>query len=165
MPPMRWGRAEAERLANEIREGQTPPTQLYYFATAPIFRQKSRAYSPGLFEEFREFYVSGFHDLCQTLRELCSKRRPGDLSILNRGGRSAARYDGIRQGEGGRRDPVRRYEPIAAGYSSSVEAIAAHSFRSDGDCNSGPLDARAGGNASHCPGGSAGAFAAALIPR
>ena len=87
------GRPEAEQLATEIREWggacdvveydvrkpskdqlhalRTFPTHLYYFATAPIFRQKPPVFSPQLFHEFLAFYVTGFHDLCQTLRELC----------------------------------------------------------------------------------------------
>lgn len=43
-------------------------SQLYYFATARIFRQKQGLYAPGLFAEFSRIYADGFADLCFALK-------------------------------------------------------------------------------------------------
>lgn len=79
------GKSDAERVAQEIAsaggeceilsydvsrdpEGQlrplsTAPSHIYYFATPSIFRRRSAAYSPGLFEQFNAYYVTGFYNL------------------------------------------------------------------------------------------------------
>ncbi|HET9393773.1 MAG TPA: MaoC/PaaZ C-terminal domain-containing protein [Candidatus Rubrimentiphilum sp.] len=67
--------------------------QIYYFATTPIFRQKTRSYSPARFSEFCEIYIDGFADLCSALRangntplrafypsSIAVKTRPRDLT-------------------------------------------------------------------------------------
>ena len=43
-------------------------TQLYYFATTRIFRQKVGLYNPALFAEFCRIYVDGFHAACTALQ-------------------------------------------------------------------------------------------------
>jgi NAD(P)-dependent dehydrogenase (short-subunit alcohol dehydrogenase family) len=41
------------------------PTQLYYFATPQIFRVREQVFSRKDFQEFNNFYVNGFYDLCK----------------------------------------------------------------------------------------------------
>ncbi len=86
------GRAEAERLAEEInghlgrdacrtlpydarrdaadqlRTLDVDVTHLYYFATTAITRQKQELFAFGLFDEFVQIYVQGFYDCCRFLR-------------------------------------------------------------------------------------------------
>ncbi|HET7763764.1 MAG TPA: SDR family NAD(P)-dependent oxidoreductase [Burkholderiales bacterium] len=87
------GREEAQQLAGEIR-GHAPKgtcdiipydarrspaaqldalatgvSHLYYFASAPIARQKEGVFVPDLFDEFVQVYVKGFHDCCRFLGE------------------------------------------------------------------------------------------------
>jgi hypothetical protein len=83
------GQAEATALASEItawggkchilhydarmparpQMGALPthPSFLYYFATGPIFRRKTRLFDPAILEDFIAIYVRGFQDLCQAL--------------------------------------------------------------------------------------------------
>lgn len=87
------GREEAEQLAGEIRDHaprasceilqydarRDPAPQfgtlaadvshLYYFASAPIARQKEGMFVPGVFDEFVQVYVKGFYDCCRFLGE------------------------------------------------------------------------------------------------
>jgi acyl dehydratase/NAD(P)-dependent dehydrogenase (short-subunit alcohol dehydrogenase family) len=90
----RVGEAEARELAAEIgpercravrydaRAGAPEQlagldwdvTQLYYFATPHIFRQKAGWWEPDRFTELCEVYVNGFARICAALRE-----RPGEL--------------------------------------------------------------------------------------
>ena len=94
------GRTDAERVQNEInthggeceilhydvRASAGPqlmrlanlPTELYYFATPAIFRRKSGVFVQDKFNEFFNFYVTGFYDLCQAVR--C--RRPHGISVF-----------------------------------------------------------------------------------
>ncbi len=46
-----------------------PPTHVYYFATGRIFGHPHNEYNPSLYQEFRQFYVDGFYDLCSALRK------------------------------------------------------------------------------------------------
>jgi acyl dehydratase/NAD(P)-dependent dehydrogenase (short-subunit alcohol dehydrogenase family) len=91
------GREEAQQLAREIR-GHAPQgecdiipydarrnpapqldtlgadvSHLYYFASAPIARQKEGVFVPDLFDEFVQVYVKGFHDCCCFLGERGSR--------------------------------------------------------------------------------------------
>ena len=83
------GQAEAERIRGEIGawggscdilryDVQAPaaeqlayltrsPTHLYYFATPPIFQQKSGFYVRDRFARFLDFYIDGFYTICQLL--------------------------------------------------------------------------------------------------
>ncbi|HWT05661.1 MAG TPA: SDR family oxidoreductase, partial [Xanthomonadales bacterium] len=45
-----------------------PISQLYYFATPHIFRQKAAWWEPRRFDEFCDVYVKGFADVCAALR-------------------------------------------------------------------------------------------------
>jgi acyl dehydratase len=54
------------------------PTHVYYFATPAIFRQRGRAFSQTLFDEFNVFYIAGFHGLFQA----CARRRPAGVSFF-----------------------------------------------------------------------------------
>lgn len=94
------GAVEAEHIREEIRAwgGQcdvlrydvqasaaeqlaalgTPPTQLYYFATSPIFQQKSGLYARDRFARFCDFYVDGFYAICEHL----AAKQTGKLSVF-----------------------------------------------------------------------------------
>ncbi len=87
----RSGKADAEHLVEELRGSGTPvellaydvreaagmqleglngmPTQLYYFATNPIFQPRAEVMSERVLEEFLRFYVYGFYELCGELRK------------------------------------------------------------------------------------------------
>src|SRR5262249_39075195 len=65
-------RAQIEPLRDGI-------AYLYYFATCPISRRKSHTCDAELLDEFLQFYVHGFQELCL---ELMSRAR-GQLSVLN----------------------------------------------------------------------------------
>ena len=54
------------------------PSHLYYFATSPIVKQLSKAFSATAFAEYCQYYVRGFSDLCVALR----KRRDGSLRVF-----------------------------------------------------------------------------------
>jgi hypothetical protein len=84
------GRADAEKVAGEIRaaggacetlkyDALKPvgeqlallpevPTHMYYFATPPIFRAQSSLFVSARFKEFLTVYVDGFWELAQALR-------------------------------------------------------------------------------------------------
>ncbi len=68
-------RQDADKQLSVIIEA---PTHIYYFATPPIFRGKSRLFSQGRFEEFNEFYVKGFHRLV----EASLRRRPEGIGVF-----------------------------------------------------------------------------------
>jgi acyl dehydratase len=87
------GKVEAQEIAAEIgthacrvlpydvREPAVPQlsgleddvNQLYYFSTPHIAHQRSALFTPQLFERFCQFYVDGFHSLCNALQ--CNRRR------------------------------------------------------------------------------------------
>lgn len=54
-------------LTTQLPADLGPISHLYYFATPPIFRQKSVVFSDSLFEDFNQTYVTAFYDLCQTV--------------------------------------------------------------------------------------------------
>jgi hypothetical protein len=57
-----------EDAQQQLTSLQMVPTQLYYFATPPIFRRKGAVLAPGRFEEFSAFYVTGFYQIYRALR-------------------------------------------------------------------------------------------------
>jgi hypothetical protein len=69
--------SEAEHLPFDVRfpaEAQLDrltfsPTHVYYFATCRISRPRKDAFDPALYQEFQQFYVKGFYDLCSALRK------------------------------------------------------------------------------------------------
>lgn len=86
------GRAEAERVAEEIRQfggqarclpydvtqpaapqldalGADRPSHVYYYATCQIFRANTAAFDLARLERFQRFYLHGFLELCQALRD------------------------------------------------------------------------------------------------
>jgi hypothetical protein len=84
------GRADAERVASEIRAAggacetlnydslkpageqlallSEVPTHMYYFATPPIFRTQSSLFDSARFKEFLAVYIDGFWELALELR-------------------------------------------------------------------------------------------------
>ncbi len=54
------------------------PTQLYYFATPPIFGQSSELFSEARFQAFSAFYVAGFARAV----EAAHRRRPEGISVF-----------------------------------------------------------------------------------
>ncbi|QPF90272.1 SDR family NAD(P)-dependent oxidoreductase [Bradyrhizobium commune] len=96
------GKADAERVAQDIVEGggdchvvpydvsgdpesqlkslPAAPSHIYYFATPSIFRRKTAAYSPAVFQQFNVFYVAGFYAL---IEQMMRDREPKDqLSVF-----------------------------------------------------------------------------------
>ncbi len=89
------GKADAERLAQEVAErggscsiihydARLPaepqlqplslaPSQVYYFATGPIGQRKSRLVETRILQEFLACYVTGFYDLCEAVRARATK--------------------------------------------------------------------------------------------
>ena len=85
------GKEDAEHVAAEIKERgancetlkydvrapadeqlkslSKPVSQLYYYATCQIFGRRTREFDSTTLDEFLEFYVRGFYDLCAALRE------------------------------------------------------------------------------------------------
>jgi NAD(P)-dependent dehydrogenase (short-subunit alcohol dehydrogenase family) len=55
-----------------------PPQQVYYFPTSPIARRKSEPFETVLLDEFLKTYVTGFYDLCRSLR----RSFPQNLSVF-----------------------------------------------------------------------------------
>ena len=55
-------------LAEQLRLLDVDPTQVYYFATPRIFRQRSPGYSKDTFADFCMFYVDGFAELVKSLQ-------------------------------------------------------------------------------------------------
>ena len=103
------GKADAEKVAGEIRaaggvcetlnyDALQPigdqlallpevPTHMYYFATPPIFRTQSSIFVPARFKEFLSVYVDGFWEVVQALRALqprLSLYYPSSVSIDQR---------------------------------------------------------------------------------
>jgi acyl dehydratase len=81
------GKADCERLAEEIRQGggrcdivqydalseagpawgTAAPRSLYYFATTQIFRRRGREFVPEFLRSFHEMYVTAFDRICRAL--------------------------------------------------------------------------------------------------
>jgi acyl dehydratase len=95
------GRQDAEAVAEEIRAfgarcevaaydvrkdataqldriGGDMPTQLYYFATPPIFDRKAVPYDQRHFEEFNAFYIAGLFDLLRA----CLGRNSAGIKVF-----------------------------------------------------------------------------------
>jgi len=70
--------ADAVRLdvrmdfAEQAKDWKCEFTQLYYFATSQIFRQKSTSFSEASFQEFYSIYVERFYRLCCYVAETCA---------------------------------------------------------------------------------------------
>jgi NAD(P)-dependent dehydrogenase (short-subunit alcohol dehydrogenase family) len=89
------GRDDAERVIAEIRQWggdcsmlkydvrassfeqlqllATPITHAYYYATCQIFRRRTTKFDSAVLEEFLEFYVRGFYELCLALCEFSGR--------------------------------------------------------------------------------------------
>jgi hypothetical protein len=52
---------------DQLKELRWPPTRLFYFATPKIFRQKHAVLDRALLNDFLDFYVYGFYELCEFL--------------------------------------------------------------------------------------------------
>lgn len=59
------------RVEEQLRALPCAPTHLYYFATPPIFRQRSHAFSQTLFDDFNAVYVTGFYAVLDACLKLC----------------------------------------------------------------------------------------------
>jgi hypothetical protein len=59
--------------APQLEKLKSPPTHIYYFATGRIFGRRGNEFSPLLYQEFYQFYVAGFYDLCSALRKMTEK--------------------------------------------------------------------------------------------
>jgi len=56
-----------ESARTQVDQLPQPISSLYYYATGPIFRRKTRVFEPALLEEFMQFYVYAFQELCIAL--------------------------------------------------------------------------------------------------
>jgi NAD(P)-dependent dehydrogenase (short-subunit alcohol dehydrogenase family) len=85
------GKDEALRVAAQIRQAggncdamhydarlsplqqleplNAPVSHLYYYATSQIQRRRTKRFDPAILEDFLEFYVRAFYELCVALRE------------------------------------------------------------------------------------------------
>lgn len=54
------------------------PTHLFFFATPVIFRRKAGLFDAARFEDFNQFYISGFFDLVQA----CALLNPAGLKVF-----------------------------------------------------------------------------------
>lgn len=59
--------------AAQLEKLKSPPTHVYYFATGRIFGRHGNEFSPSLYQEFHQFYVAGFYDLCSALRKMTER--------------------------------------------------------------------------------------------
>ena len=64
------------------------PIRWYYMATSAIFLRKSPVFVQQRFQEFLDFYVTGFYDLCRALRAQTGKGfsifYPSSVSVEDR---------------------------------------------------------------------------------
>ena len=56
-----------EASAKQLASLEENPTHLFYFATSTISRPKEGVFDAELLQEFTQFYLRGFHDICNTL--------------------------------------------------------------------------------------------------
>lgn len=71
-----WG-AGCDVLKYDVRLPSLPQlkpltravSHLYYYATCQIFGRRTREFNAAILEEFLEFYVRGFYNVCEALRE------------------------------------------------------------------------------------------------
>lgn len=69
-----WG-GRCETMQYDVRRGAAEqldglarmPSHLFYFATNVIFTRADGVFSAAAFEGFRQFYLTGFYDLCEAL--------------------------------------------------------------------------------------------------
>jgi acyl dehydratase len=59
--------------APQLEKLKFPPTHIYYFATGRIFGRRGNEFSLPLYQEFQQFYVAGFYDLCSALRKMTER--------------------------------------------------------------------------------------------
>lgn len=59
--------------AVQLKKLKKIPTHVYYFATCPIFRRRTNKFDSSAYEEFQQFYVEGFYDLCSALRKITQR--------------------------------------------------------------------------------------------
>ena len=59
--------------AEQLAAIELPPTQIYYFATPHIARRKTSTFDIGRWNEFNQFYISGFFDLVTECARLWPK--------------------------------------------------------------------------------------------
>jgi acyl dehydratase/NAD(P)-dependent dehydrogenase (short-subunit alcohol dehydrogenase family) len=64
--------------SQQLKSLTGPITHLYYYATCQIFGRRTREFQSAILEEFLEFYVRGFYDLCLRLRESTKQK----ISVL-----------------------------------------------------------------------------------
>jgi acyl dehydratase/NAD(P)-dependent dehydrogenase (short-subunit alcohol dehydrogenase family) len=55
--------------APQLRSLAAPVSQVYYYASGQIFGRKTKEFQPAIFDDFLQFYVRAFYDLCAALRE------------------------------------------------------------------------------------------------
>jgi len=55
------------RAGTQVDQLPQPISSLYYYATGSIFRRKTHVFEPALLEEFLQFYVYAFQELCMAL--------------------------------------------------------------------------------------------------
>lgn len=48
----------------------TPISHVYYYATCPIFGRRTRNFDSKVLDEFIDFYVRGFYELCMAVQEI-----------------------------------------------------------------------------------------------
>jgi acyl dehydratase/NAD(P)-dependent dehydrogenase (short-subunit alcohol dehydrogenase family) len=104
------GKDEAERVVTEIRlaggscnalhyDARLPPSlqleqlsapvsRLYYYATPQIQRRRTKRFDSAMLDDFLEFYVRGFYELCVALREKSPERiaafYPSSIAVEDR---------------------------------------------------------------------------------
>jgi NAD(P)-dependent dehydrogenase (short-subunit alcohol dehydrogenase family) len=61
------------KSASQLGQLSAPPQQVFYFPTSPIARRKHEPFEAALFDEFLQTYVTGFYDLCRSLRRSYSQ--------------------------------------------------------------------------------------------
>jgi len=75
-----WG-GKCDVLGYDVRKPSSPQltslsapiSNLYYYATCQIFGRRTREFQSEVLEEFLDFYVRGFYDICAALRESAKK--------------------------------------------------------------------------------------------
>lgn len=53
--------------SRQLDSAQKAANYVYYYATSPIYRRRTTRFDNAIFEEFMQFYVNGFYDLCVAL--------------------------------------------------------------------------------------------------
>jgi NAD(P)-dependent dehydrogenase (short-subunit alcohol dehydrogenase family) len=77
----KWG-ADCDVLNYDVRSSASPQlnslarpsSHLYYYATSQIFGRRTREFDSSILNEFLDFYVRGFYEVCAALKE--SSKQP-----------------------------------------------------------------------------------------